>query len=69
MEALKDPTTKKYLVEMLGNELAKEVKCMSSDSVNSILQSQDPDHLKQFNWEILMNELCKFTPVRRISYL
>lgn len=65
MEALKDPTTKKYLVEMLGNELAKEVKCMSSDSVNSILQSQNPDHLKQFNWEMLLNELCKFAPVLR----
>lgn len=65
MEALKDPTTRKYLLKMVGIELAKEVKCMSSESANSILQSQNPDDLRQFSWEMLLNELSKFAPVLR----
>ncbi|XP_064386655.1 uncharacterized protein LOC135335133 [Halichondria panicea] len=65
MEALKDPTTRKYLLKMVGIELAKKVKCMSSESANSILQSQNPDDLRQFSWEMLLNELSKFAPVLR----
>ncbi|XP_064384807.1 uncharacterized protein LOC135333715 isoform X2 [Halichondria panicea] len=65
MEALKDPTTRKYLLKMVGIELAKEVKCMSSESANSILQSQNPDDLRQFSWEMLLNELSMFAPVLR----
>ena len=62
-EALKDPATKKYILKMLGNELAKEVRDMACDSANSILQSQNPDHLKGFAWDMLLNELSKFVPV------
>lgn len=62
-EALKDPVTKKYILKKLGNELAKEVRGMASDSTNSILQSQNPEHLKGFAWEMLLNELSKFAPV------
>ena len=62
-EALKDPATRKYITEMLGKELAQEVKAMASDGANSILQSQDSDHLKDFNWNMLLSELSKYAPL------
>ena len=62
-EALKDQVTKKYVLKMLGNELAKEVRDMASDSGNSILQSQNPDHLERFTWDKLLGGLSMFAPV------
>ena len=35
---------------------------MASDPVNSILQSHNPDHLKQFNWDMLLDELSTHAP-------
>ena len=61
-EALKDPVIRQYRLKMLGSELAKEVRDMASDSANSILQSQNPDHLKGFTWDMLLSELSKFAP-------
>ena len=62
-EALKDPITKSYIVSILGIELAKEIRAMSSDSVKSVLQSSDPDDLKEFKWETLHSELSLHAPV------
>ena len=64
-EALKDPKTKNYVVEMTGRELVKEVKVMASDGAHSILQSQNPSHLKEFSWNMLLNEVSQFAPVLR----
>ena len=36
---------------------------MASDRVSSILQSQNPDHLKEFNWDMLYRELTMFAPL------
>ena len=54
---VKGPEDKELHVfsEMIGSELAIEVKVMSSDGANSILQSQNPLHLKEFSWDMLLN--------------
>ena len=36
---------------------------MSSDKVESVLQSQNIDHLKSFHWDILLQELSEFAPI------
>jgi len=61
-EDLKDATTKKCIMNILGKELAGEIKAMASDRVTSILQSQNPDHLKQFRWDMLLDELSRYAP-------
>ena len=48
---------------MIGRELAKEVKVIASDGAHSILQSQNPSHLKEFSWDMLLNEVSQFAPV------
>ena len=48
-KVLTDPVTKKHVVEMLGKELASEVRSMASDGANSILQSLNTRHLKNFH--------------------
>lgn len=63
MEALKNVCTRKHIVMSPGKELAKEIKVMASDSANSILQSQNPDHLKQFSWDVLLHELSTYVPL------
>ena len=62
-EVLTDPVTKKHVVEMLGKELASEVRSMASDGANSILQSLNTRHLKESSWNLLMDELSKFAPL------
>ena len=62
-EVLTDPVTKKHVVEMLGKELASEVRSMASDGANSILQSLNTRHLKEFSWNLLMDELSKIAPL------
>ncbi len=70
MEALKSATTKKYIVNALGKELAREIRAMASDEVNSILQSQNPEDLKQFSWDMLLNELSTHAPqLKRLLFL
>ena len=58
-EVLMDPKTKNYVVEMIGRELAKKEKVMASDGANSILQSQSPSYLKEFSWDMLLNEVSQ----------
>ena len=56
-EILKDPLLKSYVVELIGKEVAKELKNMSSTKASSVLQSQDVTQLKLFSWDVLLNEL------------
>ena len=63
VESLKDPVTRKYVLRIIGREVAKEVKGMASDKVESVLQSLNTDHLKSFHWDILLQELSKFAPI------
>ena len=62
-EAMKDPDIKKYIVKLVGKEVSKEVRCMASDSADSILKSMDADQLKCFTWDTLLNEIGRFAPV------
>ena len=58
-ETLKDPVLKGYVVELIGKEVAKELKNMASMKTNSVLQSQDVTQLETFSWDVLLNELSK----------
>ena len=62
-ETLKDSTTKGYIVSIMGRELSREIRAMASDHAKSILQSQNPEDLKQFKWDTLLCELSKYAPV------
>ena len=62
-ETLKDSTTKGYIVSIMGREFSREIRAMASDRAKSILQSQNPDDLKQFKWDTLLCELSKYAPV------
>lgn len=62
-EALTNALTRKYVIRTLGKELAKEIKTMASDSTNSIMRSQNPEHLQQFSWDLLLNELSQHAPL------
>lgn len=50
-------------MNILGRELSREIRAMASDRAKSILQSQNPDDLKQFKWDTLLCELSKYVPV------
>lgn len=65
LQALKNPETRKYILKLLGRELAREVRAMSSCRANSILKSQDPKHLKEFTWHMLDKELSIYAPLLR----
>lgn len=58
-ECFKDPTTRKFALDCLGNILRKEMKVMMSDNTNSILRGSD---IKCFTWDILLNELKQHSP-------
>ncbi len=67
LQTLKDPESRKYVLKLLGVELTKEVRAMTSCRVNSILKSQDPKILKEFGWCMLDKELSMHAPV--LKYL
>ena len=58
-ETLKDPVLKGYVVDLIGKEVAKELKNMASTKAESVLQSQDVAQLKLFSWDVLLNELSE----------
>ncbi len=60
---MKDKSVKKYILKLVGQEIFKEVKCMASDKVNSILQSTNANDLKCFSWNSLLTELTQFAPL------
>ena len=49
-------------MKALGKELALEIKAMASDNTNSILQSQEPENLMKFKWNMLHDELSANAP-------
>ncbi len=65
LQALKDPETRKHILKLLGREMTREVKTMSSCKVNSILKSQDRKLLKEFTWNMLDKELSTHAPLLR----
>ena len=62
-ESLNDPEMKKYVGKIIGEKVAKEVKTMARSTTQSVLKSQNIEHLKSFSWSTLLEELSKFTCV------
>ena len=62
-ECFKDPTTRKCIINQLGIVIQREMKTMISNSVSSVLQSQDSDVMKSFSWDIILAELTVHAPV------
>ncbi|XP_019861291.1 PREDICTED: uncharacterized protein LOC109589693 [Amphimedon queenslandica] len=60
-ECLADKKSRQYTLSSISRTIETEVKRMSS--VNSILCSQSPDHLKFFHWDMIYNELQSKAPV------
>jgi len=58
-EALKNPTTRRYIVKKMGILLQKELVSMCSGKTNSMLKSLD---LKEFTWKNLISELSTTAP-------
>ncbi len=65
IKTLADTKVRKHILQLLGKEIAKEVKVMSSDSVCSVLKSQDPNMMQVFNWDLLDREMLAHAPVLR----
>ena len=57
---MKNPLTRKRVLNLVGRELHKEVQKMASDSTNSLLKMED---LKEFEWDKLLQELSTHAPV------
>ena len=62
-ECMKDVAVKKYVMKKIGEEVRTELKKLSSESTNSILQQSGPNIMETFTWEALHSELTKHTPV------
>lgn len=65
-EVLKDACTKSQVLKIIGEELAKEIKEIASDRVQSILQSQTSNDVKNFKWDTLLNEMSRYTPTLKM---
>lgn len=60
-ECLENEKVKKYLLVKIGTMIKKEIKTLSS--FDSILKSQSLDHLMNFKWELIINELQQKAPI------
>ena len=58
-EALKNPTTKRYIVKKVGILLRKELVSMCSDKTKSVLKTLS---LEEFTWKHLISELSTTAP-------
>ena len=65
MEAMRDSSTRYHIVNLLGKEVRKEIRLMSSDSAHSFLRSQLKEDLKEFQWSRLHAELSSKAPILR----
>lgn len=63
LEALKDESIKRHILKNICMELAEEIRNMASDKVQSTLQSQKVNDVKEFRWDTLLTELTKHAPV------
>ena len=61
-ECFKDPVTTKYVINHLGNTLQREMKVMVSDNTSSVLRSQDIESMKNFSWDLVLQELHMHAP-------
>ena len=62
-ECMKDVAVKKYVLKQIGKEVRAELKKLSSEGTNSILQQSEPNIMETFTWETLHSKLTKHTPV------
>ena len=50
-------------MKQIGKEVLAELKKLSAEGTNSILQQSEPNIMETFMWETLHSELTKHTPV------
>ena len=62
---MKDPSTRKHIVRLIGNEVRKEIRLMASENAHSVLCSQSTEDLKEFKWDELHAELSNQAPTLR----
>ena len=60
---MKDSSTRKYVLKLVGKEICNEIRLMASNKVDSFLCSTSKDDLKTFSWGRLHAELSTFAPV------
>lgn len=60
---MKDSSTRKYVLNLVGKEICNEIRLMASNKVDSFLCSTSKDDLKTFSWGRLHAELSTFAPV------
>ena len=56
-ECMKDSIMRKYIVQMVGQQLRSELVSMCSEAANSILRNQSAEVLSEFSWGKLYDEL------------
>ena len=61
-QAMKDVKIRKKVIEIMGKELSKELKHVSSLKVNSLLRDRTAQAVESFSWSQLNQELNKEAP-------
>ena len=61
-QCFKDPSTKKYLLEVFGREIRKDIRHISSSKTPSCLRYSSPEDLCTFTWDKLLTELSTGAP-------
>ena len=62
VESMKNPCVRKHIVELVGMQIRKEIRVMTSDNAHSFLCSQSKADLKEFKWDRLHAELSNNAP-------
>ncbi len=62
-ESMKDPVTRRYILEKVGRILRSELAAMCADMTASVLRSQSVEDMKGFTWDRLLNEQEVNAPV------
>lgn len=61
-QAMKDVKIRRKVIEIMGKELSKELKHVSSLKVNSLLRDRTHQAVESFSWSQLNQELKKEAP-------
>ncbi len=62
-DLMNNPGSRDYILKKIGIMLRKELTLMSSESMKSILGSQNIADLKTFSWSKVLDELSSNTPI------
>lgn len=62
VDSMKNPCVRKHIIELVGTQIRKEIRVMTSDNAHSFLCSQSKADLKEFKWDRLHAELSDNAP-------